>query len=812
VCVEVRKQSSGSARESLENAVVWGDMTLPGRRDVVMRRTLVRNVFFLAIAAVLAAGSLFAVFVARAAQNPRVELGGQTVPLIQRAHFLQAANPDQTLNLSISLHPRDAAGLTSLLHAIYTPGSAEYHHYLTPAEFQQQFAPTSDQVQQVSAFLQSQHVSVGTIAPNNLLIDATASVASAQQAFQVQINNYQFDNHTFYANAQAPTIPATLQALIVSIGGLDNSVQYQPLSLEQGARTADASGYGPAELSQAYDTTPFASVSIQGENQTVALFELDGYQQSDIQQYFQNYNLGTPNVSNVLVDSAKGAAGAGAIEVELDIEVVGAMAPHANQLVYEGPNTTQGLNDTYNRIVTDNKAQVLSTSWGLCESSTGNAELQTLDTIFQQAAAQGIAIYAAAGDSGAYDCDNTALGVDSPADDPYVTGVGGTNLQLGANNSYGSETVWSNAGDTQRGPEGAGGGGGISDTFTQPAWQLGTGVISSYSSGQPCNASAGQYCRQVPDVSADADPASGYAVYCTVTNAGCSSSGWITVGGTSAAAPFWAGSTALINEYLQSQGISRIGSANAALYVLFNGQETQPAFHDVTAGTNLYYPATTGYDMASGIGSPDVNNLAQDLAINAGGGTPTPTPTPAPTGTPTVPTPTPTGTPTPAPSPAASLIQNGGFENGVSPWQASASGNYAIISTLKSHTGKYSAYLCGYTSCKDQIAQTFPVPSVYNSLNLSYWWYSSTTQFFSHQCLDTLNVIVQTVAGKVIDTLQHDCNNDVTNAWKALNFDLTVLLKPYKGQRVTLLFSATTRADIFLTTSFCIDDVALVSR
>ena len=777
-----------------------------------MRRTLVRNVFFLAIAVVLAAGSLFVVFVARAAQNPRVALSGQNVPLIQRAHFLQAADPGQTLNLSISLYPRNAAGLTSLLHAIYTPGSAEYHHYLTPAEFQQQFAPTGDQVQQVVAFLQSQHVSVGTIAPNNLLIDATATVASAQQAFQVQINNYQLGTRTFYANAQAPTIPQSLQALIVSIGGLDNSVQYQPLSLEQGVHTAAASGYGPVELSQAYDTTPFASAGMQGENQTVALFELDGYQQSDIQQYFQNYNLGTPDVSNVLVDSARGSAGAGAIEVELDIEVVGAMAPHAAQLVYEGPNTTQGLNDTYNRIVTDNKAQVISTSWGLCEDSTGSAELQTLDTIFQQAAAQGIAIYAAAGDSGAYDCDNTTLGVDSPADDPYVTGVGGTNLQLGSNNTYGSETVWSNAGDTQRGPEGAGGGGGISDTFTQPAWQLGAGVISSYSSGQPCHASGGQYCRQVPDVSADADPASGYAVYCTVTSAGCSSSGWITVGGTSAAAPFWAGSTALINEYLQGQGISRIGSANAALYVLFNGQEVQPAFHDVTSGTNLYYPATAGYDMASGIGSPDVNNLAQDLAVNAGGGSPTPTPTPVPTGTPTVPTPTPTSTPTPAPSPAASLIQNGGFENGTGPWQASASGNYAIISTLKPHTGKYSAYLCGYTSCKDQIGQTFTVPSVYNSLNLSYWWYSSTTQFFSHQCLDTLNVVVQTASGKVIDTLQHDCNNDVTNAWKELNIDLTVLLKPYKGQQVTLLFSATTRSDIFMTTSFCFDDISLVSR
>src|SRR5262249_2768950 len=150
-----------------------------------------------------------------------------------------------------------------------------------------------------------------------------------------------------------------------------------------------------------------------------------------VQQYFQNYNLGAPSISNILVDGSNGSAGQGAIEVELDIEVVGAIAPKATQLIYEGPNTTQGLNDTYNQIITDNRAQVISTSWGLCESSTGSAELMTLDNIFKQAAAQGISIFAAAGDAGAYDCGDTNLGVDSPADDPYVTGVGGTNLQLG---------------------------------------------------------------------------------------------------------------------------------------------------------------------------------------------------------------------------------------------------------------------------------------------------------------------------------------------------------------------------------------------
>ena len=120
------------------------------------------------------------------------------------------------------------------------------------------------------------------------------------------------------------------------------------------------------------------------------------------------------------------------------------------------------------------KRTIVSISWGLCEAYSGAAELQTLDTIFKQGAAQGISFFAAAGDSGAYDCGDGNLGVDSPASDPYVTGVGGTNLQLNAG-AYGSESVWSNPSDTQRSPNGAGGGGGVSNTFAQPSWQTGPG-------------------------------------------------------------------------------------------------------------------------------------------------------------------------------------------------------------------------------------------------------------------------------------------------------------------------------------------------
>ncbi len=562
-----------------------------------------RNSVLVVIALLLIGASLLSVrMLVHADANQRLALNSDVMPLVQRAHLLQAADPQQQLRLSIGLQLRNTAELDSLLNAIDDPRSAQYHRYLTPAMFNLLFAPTPGQVRQVVSYLQSQGFTITAIASNNQLIDATGSVAQAQQAFNTRINNYWLGGHTFYANATAPSLPAPLVPLVTSIGGLDNSLHYQPHYRKLNTRSAAPGGYTPDDLATAYDATPLQNAGFQGDGQAVALFELDGYQSGDVAQYFQAYDLGNPSITNVLVDGFNGSAGQAAIETELDIEVTAAMAPHARQIVYEGPNTTQGLNDTYNRIVTDHKAHIAVVSWGICEASSGPGELQTLDNIFKQAAAQGIAFFAASGDAGAYDCGDDNPAVDSPASDPYVTGVGGTNLQL-SSGAYDYESVWSNSKSKLRSPKGAGSGGGISNTFKLPPWQSGPGVDNQYSNGN----------RQVPDVTADANPATGYSIYCTVMNAGCPSSGWITVGGTSAAAPLWAGSMALINQYLRADGKARVGFANPTLYRLFNVQQAFPAFHDITDGTNLLYSATTGYDLASGLGSPDIYNIARDL-------------------------------------------------------------------------------------------------------------------------------------------------------------------------------------------------------
>src|SRR5216684_3822094 len=555
-----------------------------------MQRTYLRKLVTTCVGlAIIGASILSVVFIARAKQNQPFILTNQSVPLVSRAHMVGPAGAQQQLNLSIGLQLRNQSELTSLLGDLNNPYSSRYHHYLTPQEFVDQFGPSADQVQQVKDYLQQQGLAITSVSPNGLLIDATTTVAQAESAFQVTINNYVLGANTFFANANPPVIPGSLSSIIASIGGLDNSVKMHPLyHLSGPAHSKPKATFGTHPKA-----SPHAAQSGFGPS------DLSG----DITQYLQNYSLGTPSISNVLIDGFNGSAGAGAIEVELDIEVVAAMAPKAAQIVYMGPNTTQGVNDTYNQIVTDKKAQIATISWGECESQSGNAELQTLDNILSQGSAEGIAIYAASGDSGAYDCNDTNLAVDSPAGDPNITGVGGTNLQL-TNGAYGSESVWSNPSDTQRSPQGAGGGGGLSSFFKEASWQTGPGVQNQYSNGN----------REVPDVSADADPATGYSMYCTAAAAGCPSSGWIVVGGTSGAAPLWAGSTALINEYLQKQQKSRLGFANPVLYGLQNAQQPFPPFHDVTSGTNLYYPATTGYDEASGWGSPDIYNIARDVA------------------------------------------------------------------------------------------------------------------------------------------------------------------------------------------------------
>jgi subtilase family serine protease len=289
------------------------------------------------------------------------------------------------------------------------------------------------------------------------------------------------------------------------------------------------------------------------------------------------------------------------IEDVLDIEDVIGLVPRANVLVYEGPNSDQGAYDTYAKIVSQDAAKVISTSWGICEAAAQTASVGTPaaeNVLYQEAAVQGQSIFAAAGDSGAADCGGTIKTptVDDPASQPYVTGVGGTSLSLGPPQT---ETVWND------GSGGGASGGGVSSLWSEPSYQSGFAVPQTRVA---CGGGSFS-CREVPDVSADADQNTGYAVFW--------SGRWTAVGGTSAAAPTWASLLALTEES-SSCGGAPLGFLNPLLY---RADAASPAadFYDVTSGNNTYgkvttgWSAGTGYDMPSGLGTPHGANLAASM-------------------------------------------------------------------------------------------------------------------------------------------------------------------------------------------------------
>jgi subtilase family serine protease len=391
-------------------------------------------------------------------------------------------------------------------------------------------------------------------------------------------------------------------------------------------------GLSATELAQAYSFSAVYGSGDEGQGSTIGIYELEPYLPSDVATYEGCYSPPiTASVSPVPVNGADPNENAGSDESALDIDMAVGMAPQATVKVYVGSDSSDDATNaeainTYAAMVDQDFVKVISTSWGECERDLGQAQIQAEASLFAEAASQGQSVVAASGDAGSEDCfgDGTSraqvLQIDDPASQPWVTGVGGTTL--GSLEPPPTEQVWDNS-------HGAGGGG-VSSEWTMPSWQSGPGVQNQFTASSPCPLSSGTgtgSCRESPDVSADADPAnSPFAEY-----AGGS---WVTVGGTSMGAPLWAALAALANEAaaaLPHKGpAATVGLMNPALYQA--ALLSTPAFNDITSGDNQllppylptdtngnplgggpYYPATTHYDLASGLGTPIASQLVQDL-------------------------------------------------------------------------------------------------------------------------------------------------------------------------------------------------------
>ncbi|HYA44163.1 MAG TPA: S53 family peptidase, partial [Acidimicrobiales bacterium] len=350
---------------------------------------------------------------------------------------------------------------------------------------------------------------------------------------------------------------------------------------------------------------------LDGAGQTVVFLEIDSFQASDIETFSSTFGLPQPVITGPVTNTAWGSAQPATAsdeptEATLDLEVVHALAPEAHLVVYESDNSGADMLAALQAAVDAYPHAVFSYSLGItaCSGSEIGEDPATaaqFDSVLEQldrgkgsSPTIGGTALLSTGDTGAYSCPGSKPGIQMPADSQWATAVGGTTAFIGAGNTYGEEYAW---GDPV---EQSGDGGGVSTVFKRPPWQVGPGVTNQFSDAM----------RQIPDVSAIADLTTGWDIYSSLANPQ-----WQVIGGTSAAAPLWAALIALTDQALAERGLQRVGFANPALYDFGAnpGKFPAKAYHDVTAGDNLYYPATPGWDFATGWGTPDASAVVDDF-------------------------------------------------------------------------------------------------------------------------------------------------------------------------------------------------------
>jgi subtilase family serine protease len=507
--------------------------------------------------------------------------------------------------------------LSAYISSLSNTGSLNYHHYLTPAQYASRYGASASSVAAVRAYFQGYGLHVNSLSAGHDILHVTGTTTDIARAFDAPLVTVRLSDGALDAHfTSGASLPHALAGDVTSVTGLDTVTPLSTnLELSRDVPSVTTPGTCPAAGSST-GTTPNSvggytvqqqaglyglstewSAGDTGAGQTIGVYELADYDTSDAQTYFTCYGL-SPTITSVNVDggpTSSDNADNAPDEATLDVEETAALAPGAKVEVYQGTNSASGPTDIYTQMASDDSATIITTSWGICEAQTDGAA-QAEQTIFQEMAAQGQTVVAAAGDDGSSDCEDTtsptsAAAVDDPASQPYVTGVGGLTV---SNTDPLSESVWN---DNCTQSDCGAGGGGMSTLWSRPSWQVAAGINAATNT-----------MRMVPDLAVMGDPATGFIQYYTGAGSGfchhSCSGGWGAIGGTSIGAPLVSALIAVAAQACNTPG-GRLGFVNPSLYSM-----ATTGYVDVTTGSNdLYnigeYSAGVGYDMTSGLGSPD---------------------------------------------------------------------------------------------------------------------------------------------------------------------------------------------------------------
>ncbi|MBC8751344.1 kumamolisin [Paraburkholderia sp. WC7.3g] len=513
-------------------------------------------------------------------------LPGSERKVEQGTKVIGQCDPAERIEVFVILRRQQQAQFDALMKRI-AAGDASVKP-LSREALAQDYGAAPEDIGKVRAFAAAHGLTVARedSAARSVLLSGT--IAQFQSAFEVKLELYQ--HHVagqFRGRAGAISVPDDLHGVVEAVLGLDNRPQARPHFRIRPpfvpARALQVS-YTPPQLASLYQFPQG-----DGGGQCVGIIELGGgYNTSDLKTYFSSLGVSEPTVTPVGVDQAgnqpSGDPNGPDGEVTLDIEIVGAIVPRAAIAVYFTQNSDAGFIDAVSRAVHDttNKPSVISISWGAPESVWTSQSMQALNSVLQSAAALGVTVCAASGDSGSSDGSGGGDAVDFPASSPYVLACGGTHLSA-SGSAITREVVWND------GAQGGASGGGVSTAFPVPAWQGGLSATATGSGSQPLSG------RGVPDVAGDASPLTGYDVLIDGTQT--------VVGGTSAVAPLWAALIARINA---AKG-QPAGFVNAKLY------KAPGVCNDITQGNNGSFAASKGWDACTGLGSPNGAKVAGAL-------------------------------------------------------------------------------------------------------------------------------------------------------------------------------------------------------